>query len=102
MRRTALAFVVACTVLAAPACGGSDAFPKDEFVKQVTAGGVTRPIAVCTYDNIKSDQTIMDDLKRAGGPNDNVTSKTADRLAHVIATCLVGTDATTTTTTKKR
>lgn len=48
-------------------CGGDEAFPKDEFVKQTTASGITKPVAECAYDQINN-TAINKELDRAGGP----------------------------------
>lgn len=89
--RPALSAILITPVLLLSACGGDDdTFPKDEFVDMVTANGVTEEVATCTYDAIVDDADIMEDLKRAGGPTNEISSKSAERLSRVIAACLLG------------
>ncbi|MFN8052933.1 MAG: hypothetical protein U0Q22_15920 [Acidimicrobiales bacterium] len=93
--------VLVVTVCTATGCSGDDVFPRDQFVREVTKGGVDKSVAECTYDNIKSDKAIMADLVKADGPNDNISAKTDEKMSRVIARCLLSVDADTTTTTKK-
>ena len=65
--RRALLTIATAMVLAAPACGGDDVFPRDDFVRQVTANGVTREVAECTYDGIVDDRRDAV-CTRSGGP----------------------------------
>lgn len=87
--RVAILTIALSAVLAVPACGGDDIFPRDEFVQQVTAKGVTREVADCTYDGIVDDQRIMDELNRTGGPNSEISAAVDERMSKVIARCLL-------------
>ena len=82
---------LAMASLLASACSDDDPFPRDEFVEQVTGerGGVTEEVANCTYDGIDGDAQIMEDLKRADGPNDKITANTDEKLSKIIARCLL-------------
>lgn len=84
-------------------CGGDEAFPKDEFVKQTTASGITKPVAECAYDQIKDNAAINKELDRAGGPNPNISEKVSGELSTILARCLLAADeaANPTTTTAK-
>jgi hypothetical protein len=99
--------VSACLVLVG--CGGDEIFPRGEFVSQVTARGVTKSVAECTYDKIVKDDAVMEDIRKADGPNDNISSRTDEKMSHVIAECILAADKpsttkkpTTTTTVKKK
>lgn len=87
--RRALLTIATAMVLAAPACGGDDVFPRDDFVRQVTANGVTREVAECTYDGIVDDRRIMDELNRTGGPNSEISAAVDERMSKVIARCFL-------------
>ena len=77
MKRLIGALAVAA-ILFTTGCGGDDdSFPEDEFVKQVTANGVTEDVARCTYDGIRDDADIMAELRRTGGPNDQISDAAA-------------------------
>ena len=112
MRTLAAPLLLAALSLVAGACGGEDTFPRDEFVRQVTAGGVTKDVANCTYDGIRKDKKVMADLIKADGPTDEISVTTDQTLSKVIARCLLESDTTgdstskdtekSTTTTEKR
>ena len=85
--------------LALTACGGDDVFPRDEFVQQTVARGIKKPVAECTYDQIRSNTTIMKELNRAGGPNSNISEKVSDQLGTILARCLLAEEDQGTTTT---
>ncbi len=103
-RFSVAAFGVAL-VLVGSACGDDDIFPRDEFVSQVVEMGVTEPVANCAYDQIKGNKSIMAELRRAGGPNSNISSKVTDEMAPILARCLLAAEkdakSSTTTTTEK-
>ena len=96
-----LAAAIAAALLLS-GCGGDEAFPKDEFVKQTTASGITKPVAECAYDQIKDNAAINQELDRAGGPNPNISEKVSGELSTILARCLLAADeaANPTTTTK--
>lgn len=97
-----LVVAIAATLLLT-GCGGDEAYPKDEFVKQTTASGITKPVAECAYDQIKDDKAINKELDRAGGPNPNISEKVSGQLSTILARCLLAADeaANPTTTTGK-
>ena len=73
----------------ATACGGSDVFPRDEFVSKLQQSGVEQPVALCVYRAIEHDKVVMADVVRAGGPNDQITSASADKLKRIVARCIL-------------
>lgn len=93
----------------ATACGGDDAFPRDEFVEQTTASGVKKAVAECAYDEIVDDEAIMKELNRTGGPNPDISEKVSGQLSTILARCLLAAEddgatasgRSTTTTTRK-
>lgn len=100
-----LALVGLAAALPLASCGGDDLFPRDEFVAQTTANGITKPVAECAYDQIKSNRDIMKELNRTGGPNPDISEKVSDKLSTILARCLLaeeGDPSVTTTTTKKK
>jgi len=105
MRLIAMVSFVCAAALLTGGCGGDDIFPKAEFVEQVTANGVTEPVATCTYDRMKADKAVMDDIVKADGPNSKISAKTDEKLSRIIAQCLLAAqndrnDTTTTTDAK--
>lgn len=88
--RRSLAFAtVALALGGTTACGGDDVFPRDEFVRQVQANGVTAPVAECTYDRVESNDLIMRELIRADGPNPKISEAASDQLSKILARCLL-------------
>ena len=106
MRLLPMVSFVCAAALLTGGCGGDDVFPKAEFVEQVTANGVSEPVADCTYDRMKSDTAVMDDIVKADGPNSKISAATDEKLSRIIAQCLLaaqneGDDSTTETTEAK-
>lgn len=108
IRRITVAASVVALSLGATGCGGDETFPRAEFVKQVQANGVTKPVAECTYDRIESDDAIMQELIRADGPNPKISEEISEKMSKVLARCLLAvedgastTDPKTTETTTK-
>ena len=95
-----LAAAIAAALLLS-GCGGDEAFPKDEFVKQTTASGITKPVAECAYDQIKDNAAINQELDRAGGPNPNISEKVSGELSTILARCLLAADEAANPTTTK-
>jgi len=97
---------VTLALVTATACGGDDLYPRDEFVEQTTANGVTRSVAECTYDQIKGNKAIMAELNRTGGPNPDISQKVDSQLSKILARCILAENedppSSTTTTTGKR
>lgn len=101
----------ALATLSVSACGGDDLFPRDEFVEQTMASGITQPVAECAYDRIKTNTAIMKELNRTGGPNPDISEKVSAELSTILARCLLAaedaesatttTDKTSTTTEKE-
>lgn len=91
------------TALMLSGCGGSDVYPRAEFVKQTTANGIKKPVAECAYDHIKDNVAINKELDRAGGPNPNISEKVSTELSTILARCLLAAEdaASPTTTTDK-
>ncbi len=60
MRRS-LPLLIAALSLTAGACSSEDTFPRDEFVRQVVAGGVTKDVAneKVAFDTIEKDDASM-------------------------------------------
>ena len=102
-----LLLLALAAALTASGCGGDEVFPREDFVKQVSANGLAAPVAECAYDQIKDNETIMKELVRTGGPNDSISEKVSGELTPILARCLVAYEdeksgtTTTTPTTKK-
>jgi hypothetical protein len=89
---------VACVLFSASAvllagCGSSDAFPRDQFVKAVTAPGISKPVAECVYDKLVKDTETMQSVTDNGGPDGTLPSKTEEKLARFLRDCLLAAES---------
>ena len=83
-------------MVAAPACSEDDVFPRDEFVSKLVESGVEAPVGECVYSAIKRDTAVQKDLVRAGGPNEDITNKSANKLKRIVAKCILDANGDTT------
>lgn len=92
--------VLCALVVLATACG-EDGLAEDDFVDDLAQYSVPEKAARCVYDEIKDDQSVIDDI-RENGIEDKLSAKSADRLESVLTGCLKSgtaeTDGSTTTT----
>lgn len=90
MSRVLIAPVIVAALGLGAGCGGDDVFPEEEFVTKLVEQGIERPVGECVYSAIEKDRAVMADVVRAGGPDDDITDKTANKMSRILARCLLG------------